>query len=120
MNTNEKPKTGMQQGRQMRFTEAELGLMKATFKDNEPLLKLLRKIFLPELDPQAPLGEMIDLWMSLPTKDQTPEQIAIALTARNSLIQHIDMQLMQLKSLAGAESLTPEEVQARAKMDSAK
>jgi len=54
------------QGRQMMYTEDELTLIKATFKNNEKLLKLMRKVFLPEYDPNAPLGQVIDLWLSLP------------------------------------------------------
>lgn len=118
--TDLKPKTGMANGQQMRFTEQELAIFKGAFKDNEPLLKLLRKVFLPELDPQAPLGQMIDIWMSTATKDRTPEQIAIELTARNMLIQHVDGMLMQMRTLAGMETMTQEEVVAKVKADSSK
>jgi len=44
---------------QMRFTESELDLIRRTFKGNEALLKLLRKVFLPEIDPDAPLGQLL-------------------------------------------------------------
>ena len=118
--TELKPKTGMAGGQQMRFTDQELATLKGAFKDNDPLLKLLRKVFLPELDPNAPLGQMIDIWMATSTKDKTPEQIAIELTARNMLIQHVDGMLMQMKTLANLENLTKEEVVAKVKANSAK
>lgn len=108
-----------QNGRQMRFTEQELSLIKNTFKDNEELLKLMRKVFLPEIDPKAPLGQMIDLWFSLPIKELTPEQAQINILARNSLIMHLDQQLIQLGVLAN-QGETMEEVAKRIKKNSAK
>ena len=35
----------MEQGKQMRFTEDELRLIRDTFKGNDRLLKLMRKVF---------------------------------------------------------------------------
>lgn len=90
-----------QKGRQMRFTEDELDLIRATYKDNEKLLKLLRKVFLPEIDPEAPLGEMIDLWMGIKTnEDMSDEQVATQVRVRNMLINHVDQMLMQLEALS--------------------
>jgi hypothetical protein len=109
----------MQNGRQMRFTEDELALIRATFKGNEPLLKLMRKVFLPELDPEAPIGQMIDLYYSLPM-DQSLEDIGMKTVARNTVIGHIDMQLMQLKFLSEQDDLTPEEALQKLKKNSTK
>ncbi len=87
-------------GSQMRITPLEQSLIRNTFKGNEELLRLMRKVFLPELDPYVPLGQQIDLWMTIPVDQLTPEQIVINLKARNSLIVHIDQMLQQLKALA--------------------
>lgn len=84
----------------MRFTPQEIDLIKSVFRDNEPLLKLMRKVFLPEIDPTAPLGQIIDLWMTIPLKEIKPEDAIINLLARNTVIQHIDQQLIQLNILA--------------------
>lgn len=94
---------GMSNGSQMRFTQAELELVKATFKGNEAVLQLLRKIFLPELDPAAPIGQMIDLWMTIDVRQLMPEQAYVRLLARNELISHVDNQLLQLSVLANME-----------------
>lgn len=110
----------MEKGRQMRFTQEELDLIKTTFKGNERLLKLLRKVFLPEIDPDAPLGQVIDLWMTVPIQQLTPEQAMVNILARNQLIMHIEQQLMQLQILAEGKSETEEEKQERIKKDSAK
>ncbi len=110
----------MEQGQQMRYTKEELELLKATFKDNEPLLKLLRKVFLPELDPSAPLGQMIDLWMTLNIDDMPVEQAMKNIKARNSLITHLDTQLIALQALANMKEETEEEKTKRLEKDSTK
>lgn len=112
--------TGMSQGAQMRITEQERELIQRTFKDNEPLLLLLRKMFLPEIDPTAPLGQIVDLWMTVNVKDMTPEQAYVNLLARNALITHVDQQLMSLYLISKAVTPTSEEVIAKVKADSAK
>lgn len=89
-----------QPGAQMRFTEEEVKIIRDTFKDNEKLLKLLRKVFLPEIDPDAPLGQIIDLWMTVPLKEMSSEDARINILARNSLIMHLEQQLIQLKILS--------------------
>lgn len=107
-------------GQQMRFTDQDLSLIRNTFKDNEPLLKLLRKVFLPEIDPNAPIGQMIDLWMTVDVETVDPERAVVNLKARNSLITHIEQQLMQLKILAEKTEQTPEELLTGLRKDSSK
>lgn len=114
MNTPETKRTsGQSNGSQMRITDEERALIKSTFLNNEPLLKLMRKMFLPELDPNAPIGQMIDLWMTISIKDMSPEDAIIKLTARNELISHVDQVLMQLWLISKLEPMTPEEVKAK-------
>jgi hypothetical protein len=110
----------MQQGKQMRFTDGELDLIKQTFKGNDKLLKLLRKVFLPEYDPNAPIGQVIDLWMTVPVKEMTAQDALVNILARNSLISHVEMQIQQLNVLAEADQKTAEEIQEKIKKDSAK
>lgn len=104
----------------MRFTQPELDLIKSTFKDNEKLLKLLRKVFLPEYDPQAPFGQTVDLWMTIDLSNLSPEEQIIRLIARNTIITHIEAQLMQLNTLAELKELTPQERAEKAMQDSMK
>jgi len=107
----------MEQGKQMRFTEDELRLIRDTFKGNDRLLKVMRKVFLPELDPNAPLGQIIDLWVSLPLKEMNPQDAMINMLARNQLIMHVEQQLIQLQLLANREELTEEQKQIKEKKD---
>lgn len=107
-------------GSQMRFSDHELKLVQATFKDNDELLKLMRKVFLPELDPKAPLSQNIDLWMTANLDNMDPEQIAIEVKARNKLIIHIEQRLLELQGLSNMKVETAEEAEKRAKLDSTK
>ena len=105
---------------EMRITEIELGLLKATFADNDVLLKVLRKIFFPEVTADAPIGQNLDLWMTLKIEDMSPEDALINLKARNTVIQHVEQCLMQIKALAGLKDDTVEQTVERLKTDSNK
>lgn len=107
-------------GAQMRISADEVSIIRNTFGGNEELLKLMRKIFLPELDSNAPLGQNIDLWMTVKIDELTNEQAIVNLKARNTVISHIEMQLQVLSHLANTESPSPEEQLMRLKKDSTK
>ncbi len=106
----------------MRFNDSELQLIKNTFADNDDLIRairkvflqmpidpvdqqaltgykgkeikaLIRKVFLPELDPNAPAHQLLDLWMTLSVKDKTPDGLLPEILAREKLIAYIDQQL---------------------------
>lgn len=106
--------------KEMRITDEELALIKSLFADNLPALKLLRKMFLPEVNATAPLGQNFDLWMTLKIEDQTDEQIITNIKARNTLINHVESVLMQLSALAGQKTETVEETKARLASNSTK
>ena len=111
----------------MRYSDAELSIIKNTFADNEELLKVIRKVFLqipldiidqeslknikgnrsllevirkaflPVIDAKAPLHQIVDLWQTLEIKNKTPEMVAIDAMAREKLIEYIDQQLLRLE-----------------------
>lgn len=105
---------------EMRITEEELSVFKSTFAENDTLLKALRKIFLPEVSPSSPIGQNIDLWMTIPLEDLTPEEALINIKARNSLINHVEQCLMQIKALSGLKEETVAQTVERLKKDSNK
>lgn len=106
--------------KKMRFEEDELDLLRSTFGGNDRLLKLLRKVFLPEYDPAAPFGQTIDLWLSLSLENMSPYDRELAIIARNKLIQHVESNILQLQFLANSKGETPEEKEKRLKKDSSK
>ena len=107
-------------GKQMRFSTEELAKIKALYGSNEEALKLLRKVFLPELLPDAPIGQNIDLWMTFKIEDMDADQALINLKARNTLISHLEQCLLQLSLLAGQKDETVEDTISRLKKDSTK
>lgn len=110
----------MDKGRQMRFSDEELALIKSTFKGNDKLLKLLRKVFLPEYDPQAPLGETIDLWMTLDLNSLPAEEALRRIYARNTVISHVEQRLIELATLSNLKEETASEKEERERKDSSK
>lgn len=106
--------------KEMRITNEELATIKALYSDNPQALKVLRKIFLPEIDANSPIGQNFDLWMTLKIEDQSPEHIITNIKARNTLIQHVESCLMQLSILAGQKEETVEETKARLSANSTK
>ena len=106
--------------REMRITDAELSLIKMTFADNDALLKVLRKVFLPEINATTPIGQQVDLWMTVGIENMSPEDALITIKARNQVIQHVEMRLMELKMLAGIKEETVEQTKERLKKDSSK
>ena len=104
--------------REMRITDDELTVAKAVFSGNDMLLKFLRKIFLPEISANAPIGENIDLWMTFPVEGLSLEEALINLKARNALITHIERQLMVIKVLAGSKEESIEETKRKLQQNS--
>lgn len=104
----------------MRFSDDEIELIQRTFGGNLPLIKLLRKVFLPFYDPKAPIGQVVDLWMTIDVRNMTPQDAYVRLLARNELIAHIEQQLLQIQVLSANKKETPEALAARQKKDSAK
>lgn len=104
----------------MRITEDEIKLIQASFKGNVALLKIMRKVFLPEYDPESPLGQTVDLWSIADLSNVSPEECKIYFTARRALIMHMESQLLQLQILSETVLETPEEAKKRLKLDSTK
>lgn len=106
--------------KQMRITDEELAVIKGLFADNEEALKLMRKIFLPEIDYDAPLGQLVDMWIPVEVDGISSEQAIVNIKARKTLIVHIESCLMQLKNLAGKKQDSVEETKKKLMQDSSK
>ena len=112
----------------MRFNDAELSLLKALFADNTELLftirkvllqfklteqeeaslkgmindttfTLLKKVFLPEIDPDAPLFQLADMVLGLggDIKDKMIDQVALYIQAKDLEIRYMEQQVAVLK-----------------------
>jgi hypothetical protein len=134
---------------------------------NEELMSLLKKCLLPEIDYEAPLAQLVDLWFNIDTKNQgpdrtyydmrareiaisylsqqfevldgkpmsderikfadlvfnkkkKPEQAFIEMQARNWLLSFIDFHLNELRTIAGQQPESPEQIKKRLRQDSNK
>lgn len=120
----------MAEKQKMRFSDAELSLIKNTFAENDALLESIRKVFLqmeitksdteilkvfkgknelislmsklfnPKLDPKAPRHQLIDLWMSIDMKDKDVRDLMPVFEARQLLIDLLEQQLKSLEGIA--------------------
>jgi len=115
------------QKQERRITDAEMNLLKTTFAENEPLLKmmrkamlglsmtqdeqdvvmylfrnhselsaLIRKMFIPEITGNDPLGQQIDLWMTIDNKDRTVDELHMHLMARAKVLSMLEDGLKDL------------------------
>jgi len=112
----------------MRYENNELGLIKSTFSENPALLLALRKVFFqakltkddlevlkpvrenkavqalvrktyfPEIELDTPIGQVIDLWLTVDSKDKSPLEARLALMVRNRLMELINAGLARLET----------------------
>ena len=69
---------------------------------------LMRRLFLPELERANPIGQSIDLWMTLEIKDKDAEYLTPWLEARELLIEKLEAALKLLVNPEGPKvDLTP-------------
>ena len=104
------------------LSQEEVRLIQATFKGNEKLLKVLRKLMLPSaFDPELPIEEMMgDVWMVDKDFSQLPVgEIKAIVLARQDAIKFILGGLIKLKVISNSVAETPMEAAARRSMDSA-
>ena len=117
----------------MRYSDDELRLIKSNFAENEDLLmimrkaffqfpltadekyilsnrfsdetmtRLMRKTFLPEIQDDIPLGQSIDLWMTVEMRDKDPERVMVDLLVRKELITRLEVGLECLKGVTPLE-----------------
>lgn len=180
--------------RPMRYSDKELSLIKNTFAENDALIMAIRKALLgaklskgeqafvdsltedafgvvkktltPQIDVDAPLFQITDLWLNINTKEsglektyidirarkivedymtgmlgnmrgnagsggitleslkyvgtEIAEDAVVNLSARNTILTHIDFQLFQIKTLAGQKDETVDQTKLRLSKDSAK
>lgn len=111
----------------MRFSNKELELLKNTFAEDDTVLKVLRKvflqidlsesedilakelirgdvldlmykIFLPTIDGDAPLHQIVDLWLTLKLDDKDPDLAYPHIKARELLINYFKQQMGVLQN----------------------
>jgi hypothetical protein len=101
------------------FTEEERSLIISTFKGNDRLLLLIRKLFIPRVD-ENEKGDLIDVYGDIPFNELSPEDAKSAGMARNELVKHLDKRLAIIYTLANSQPKSKEEIEKASKLDSTK
>ena len=105
------------------ITDDEVSLVRSTFRGNDRLIKVLRKVLLPTaFDSELPIEQMRDdAWMAGMDFSQIPvEQVKSLVVARQDTIKFILGGLIKLKLMANDETKTPAQVAAIQKQNSSK
>lgn len=83
---------------QVKLERSEMELLKPITQSKE-VMALLRKTYLPELELDAPVGQLIDLWLTVDNAEKTPMEAVLALRVRERLMQHLEAGLKRFKDL---------------------
>lgn len=105
------------------LSDDEYSLVRSTFKGNDKLIKVLRKLLLPTaFDPELPIEEMSgDAWMvDRDFASISVEEVKTIVASRQEAIKFVLGGLIKLKVIANTESETPMEAAFRRQKDSAK
>lgn len=82
---------------QAKLTKADLETLKP-IRENKAVQELVRKTYLPEIELDTPIGQVIDLWLTVDSKDKTPIESTLALKVRSRLMELIEAGLARLET----------------------
>ena len=94
--------------------------IRSAFKGNSDALKLLRKVFYPELDPKAPFTQQLDMFAFIDPSTLSPIELWIHMSARITIINHVEHTLEHLEQVANLTEKTPEQIALEQKQNSTK
>lgn len=103
------------------LSDEEIKLIQATFRGNNQLFKILRKVMAPTIsDPELPIEQMgNDFYFSAREWAQIPaEEAKILIAARQDALQFIFGGLIKLKVIANQEIKSPLSEEVRRSKDS--
>lgn len=96
---------------QMPLNVIETTMVASYFGGNKKALALISKTFKPELDPEAPFHQLIDLWMSIDVKDKSFDDLVSTFKARQLLIDLLEQQLRELDGIANKSGFGPRKIE---------
>jgi hypothetical protein len=83
---------------QMPLDAKDLSALQVNLIGNKSAMGVVRKTFVPELDGNAPLGQQIDLFLTIGLKDMMPDVAAIHLESIKKWRDYLDQQLNVMES----------------------
>lgn len=81
---------------QLPLSNADKALINLNFKDNQPLLDLMRKKMIAELDPNTPLGLNSDIWSQVKMDNTLPELVLLDVRAKKIVLNLLNEGLNKL------------------------
>ena len=84
---------------QLEMSLADKTLLNLTFKGNKPLLDLMRKKLIAELDPNTPLGFNTDIWSQVHTENTMPELVLLDAQSKQIVINLLEEGLKKLENI---------------------
>jgi hypothetical protein len=114
----------------MRYDEQEISLIKNTFKEEEMLkeirkqflqfpstltlspdaIKVLKKTLLPVIEPDAPMWQVTDMWLSLNIRERSPEDALLIIKARKLLMDYYEQEFEVLEGNKKARKIKLEDL----------
>ena len=111
----------MKEQKKFIYSDTEFQWIKSVFSgDDDFAIKMIRKIFYPQITEDANPGQNINMYSLIQTEGKTAEEIAVDVMAMNKLLAHVERQIQVLKALAGKKEESVEEMKARLLKDSSK
>ena len=67
------------------------------FAKNQELMLVIRKMFLPEIDPEVPLFQTADLWLNIDTKNKPLDMAYLEMKSRQIVVDYLEQQFRELE-----------------------
>ena len=83
---------------QMPLDPIDQSIVKDIIMKQCDLQEVIRKAFLPTLDPNAPPHQLVDLWATLEIKDKAIEIAYPLILARQKLVNYLEQQLLAIEN----------------------
>jgi len=83
---------------QLPMNAVDLALVSNNFRGKGNVMALMRKAFLPQLEGDAPIHQVIDLWMTVKLDGLNHKDAMLILQARRLLLEYIEQQLNWLEN----------------------
>lgn len=91
---------------QLPLGKADKERIGGAFKDKQAVFDVITKTFLPTLDGEAPIHQLLDLFLTIKLEDKTTDQAFPLLVSRTKLIQLLEQQLKVLEAVANGTEFT--------------
>jgi len=66
------------------------------FKDNKPAVEVLRKNIIPNLEPDAPFYQSMDMYLTIETKGRHPDEVFHEMQIRDVLVEYFEQKFTEL------------------------